>query len=449
MKFENFNPDSEDDEEELEETDKKDKNFSLLFQLISRFKPRLEELKTPKEDKKSIEEEKDDPTELPKVKAELIEEEVDHNERLLTDKEEEIILQSIADIHLNELQESDKASSVEVFLNHLSESGDLTTSYLKSITSEQTSEGIEQELSRQSSALSSLEDNLDQDDFFTFLEKKPSAPINQKPSSNQSFEGFSPRKKTAFEFLIEELTKLKKVELPKLNSAVERPVKQRVSQTIMELNYKVENTKEKIRLETADSIEPQLVETYSRNNPQPESRTSLKIESRNKPELDSRPKINLTDKEVIAISEKLKINNMSLKEIFQNREISFAGVKRIVQEYLTTGNFEKILKNELILHQIDFEKDPRLRDLRNEDIYVETFHTPKSVDELLEKKGLDLNKNETEERYKTESSSQAIDQAPSITSSTNRKIKPSTDAVLVLLIVFLLIILSYVLLFKI
>ena len=80
---------------------------------------------------------------------------------------------------------------------------------------------------------------------------------------------------------------------------------------------------------------------------------------------------------------------MPLKTIYQNKELSFNGLKRIIIAYLRGGNLEKIFKKELIAHQIDFERDPILKDIRDSNFYSETV-APKSVNDLLLNKGLNI-----------------------------------------------------------
>ena len=128
MNFENINLANEDDEDS-EDKDEKEKNVGFLNQFLSRFKPRLEVLlQSSKPEKK--EKESEDPTELPEVFRDNEEPETeDEKEKTLTSEEEALVLQSIADIHLNELDQEDEGTKVEEFLTELADSGDLDSSY--------------------------------------------------------------------------------------------------------------------------------------------------------------------------------------------------------------------------------------------------------------------------------------------------------------------------------
>ena len=484
MNFENINLANEDDEDS-EDKDEKEKNVGFLNQFLSRFKPRLEVLlQSSKPEKK--EKESEDPTELPEVFRDNEEAETeDEKEKTLTSEEEALVLQSIADIHLNELDQEDEGTKVEEFLTELADSGDLDSSYRQvSIVSNNIKDKINNDdrpspieqardlVKKASIVATELPDILQEnthyreepifetknDHFFTSSQKSIIQPKNNQ--TNIEKHQTVSRRQTAFDILIDEITKIKHSELPNKKIQLERiyapntSMREEVSRTIMNLDRKVETTKEAIRLENSKPISQQISEKYSKTSV-PENRHSIKLETTPKtnPESMKKPGFNLSDKEIIAISEKLKINDLSLKQIFQNREISFNGVKRVVLEYLTTGNFEKILKSELVLHQIDFEKDPKLRDIRGQTVSIDTYHSPKSVDELLQENGLTIddepiksinNVNQTV-KNPVSSNDNFTNQSQKI-----NQLKPGMiDAVLVILILILLIILSYVLFFKI
>ena len=97
------------------------------------------------------------------------------------------------------------------------------------------------------------------------------------------------------------------------------------------------------------------------------------------------PKIRLNEREYLNLASNIKVEGASLKTIYLNREISLNGLKRVVEEYLRTGTIEEYLKYELLEHQKDFERDPLLKDLRDQ---IHQIDPPnfQQFDQLIEEK---------------------------------------------------------------
>jgi len=72
----------------------------------------------------------------------------------------------------------------------------------------------------------------------------------------------------------------------------------------------------------------------------------------------------LSDAEYLNLAQKIKAESINLKQLYINKKISINGLKRVVQEYLRTGDISQYLQMELIERQKDFEKDPLFRDVR-------------------------------------------------------------------------------------
>ena len=66
--------------------------------------------------------------------------------------------------------------------------------------------------------------------------------------------------------------------------------------------------------------------------------------------------------ELLLLSEKVKVDGTSLRKIYESQLVTEKGLRRLVTEYLRGGNVSRALKRELVEHQIDFERDPILRD---------------------------------------------------------------------------------------
>lgn len=69
--------------------------------------------------------------------------------------------------------------------------------------------------------------------------------------------------------------------------------------------------------------------------------------------------------ELLALSEKIMVDGTSLRQIYETHLVGERGLRRLVAEYLNGGNVKKSLRREIVEHEIDFERDPALRDLAN------------------------------------------------------------------------------------
>ncbi|MBC7708190.1 hypothetical protein H7Y63_03135 [Polaromonas sp.] len=66
--------------------------------------------------------------------------------------------------------------------------------------------------------------------------------------------------------------------------------------------------------------------------------------------------------ELLALSETVKVDGTSLRKIYETQLVSEKGLRRIITEHLRGGNISRALKREIVEKQIDFERDPILRD---------------------------------------------------------------------------------------
>lgn len=450
MEFENFNIEPEDDDEREEDRKQKFKKSNIISSFLSRFKPKeetedfkLEDILGVKETPEQSVDLNDGEANTPEqsddssVESVNLADKTEQSPEIFTKEEEKIILQSIADIHLSDLPPEDENTGVVVFLNELSSTGDLEQSYLISTSQEEDGTLVNQlsikqplqnniaiETSRTSYNFKNVDNKQPQ-----FLEVKPTA---------------SPKKKNAFNFLTQEIKKIKLAEQPVRSSM---NFHEAVSRHLEKLDNQVEVFKVRIRNE---SLSEKNLNNFIENVPaksQNLNRHETIVSENNKT-----AEINLTDKEVILISEKIKLENISLKQIFKNREISLNGMRRVVNAYLATGNFEKILKKELILHQIDFEKDPIYKDVRSDDNIPAQYSSPKSVEQLLEEKNLILgNINSQPISLSPRENISGIEKPSQLKVSPKiqpNKINNYLNLFLVIIILMLLVILIYIIFFK-
>jgi len=66
--------------------------------------------------------------------------------------------------------------------------------------------------------------------------------------------------------------------------------------------------------------------------------------------------------ELLNLSEKIIIDGSSLRQIYETHLIGERGLRRLVAEHLRGGDLKKALRQEIVEREIDFERDPILRD---------------------------------------------------------------------------------------
>jgi len=70
----------------------------------------------------------------------------------------------------------------------------------------------------------------------------------------------------------------------------------------------------------------------------------------------------LTRNELLTLSEKVIVEGSTLRNVYETHLISERGLRRLVTEYLRGGDVVRAFRRELIEREIDFERDPKLRD---------------------------------------------------------------------------------------
>ncbi len=95
----------------------------------------------------------------------------------------------------------------------------------------------------------------------------------------------------------------------------------------------------------------------------------------------------LKRKEMLLVAGKIEISHTTLRKLFEANQISEKGLRRILEVYFRGGNIKKALKRELVEREIDFERDPNLRDQGNLNEVAAT-DTKGSLEMLLEKTGI-------------------------------------------------------------
>lgn len=71
----------------------------------------------------------------------------------------------------------------------------------------------------------------------------------------------------------------------------------------------------------------------------------------------------LSRNELLEIGNKIIVNGTSLRQIYESHLIGERGLRRLVHEHLRGGDMGKALKMEIAERELDFERDPLLRDM--------------------------------------------------------------------------------------
>jgi hypothetical protein len=67
--------------------------------------------------------------------------------------------------------------------------------------------------------------------------------------------------------------------------------------------------------------------------------------------------------ELLSMSEQIIVDGSSLRQIYESHLIGERGLRRLVAEHLHDGDLRKALRREVIEREIDFERDPAVRDM--------------------------------------------------------------------------------------
>ncbi len=70
----------------------------------------------------------------------------------------------------------------------------------------------------------------------------------------------------------------------------------------------------------------------------------------------------LSRNELLMLSEKVIVEGSTLRQVYETHLITERGLRRLIVEYLRGGDIVKAFKRELVEREIDFERDPKLRD---------------------------------------------------------------------------------------
>jgi hypothetical protein len=146
----------------------------------------------------------------------------------------------------------------------------------------------------------------------------------------------------------------------------------------------------------------------------------------------------MTRAELLEISEKIAIDGASLRQIYETHLVGEQGLRRLVVEHLRGGDIHKVLRQELVEREIDFERDPMLRDRARASLGA--GGSAKALDNLLHKAG--VNTAEDDEAAAVQTAKAEHDKKQQAKKEQNRRLMDvGIGASIVILIALILVIL--------
>ncbi|HZL08309.1 MAG TPA: hypothetical protein VFC50_03885 [Candidatus Dormibacteraeota bacterium] len=97
--------------------------------------------------------------------------------------------------------------------------------------------------------------------------------------------------------------------------------------------------------------------------------------------------------ELLSMSEQIMIDGSSLRQIYESHLIGERGLRRLVAEHLEGRDLRKALRQEVVEREIDFERDPDVRDIIPQEVpksMVASGQGKQALDELLEKAAVNI-----------------------------------------------------------
>lgn len=71
----------------------------------------------------------------------------------------------------------------------------------------------------------------------------------------------------------------------------------------------------------------------------------------------------LSRAELLDVSDRIIVDGSSLRQIYETHLVGEHALRRLIAEYLHGGNLKKFLREEIMEREMDFERDPAVRDM--------------------------------------------------------------------------------------
>ena len=105
--------------------------------------------------------------------------------------------------------------------------------------------------------------------------------------------------------------------------------------------------------------------------------------------------------ELLGLSEKIIVDGSSLRQIYETHLVGERGLRRLVAEHLRGGDMKKALRREIIEREIDFERDPILRDMAPQVLLASSAGSTRSqtLNKLLKEAAVDADNSNEEAAF--------------------------------------------------
>jgi hypothetical protein len=179
------------------------------------------------------------------------------------------------------------------------------------------------------------------------------------------------------------------------------------------------------------------------------SKTIRETNEEKKPKTSSEEKIKLPDQkhietlnrsELLSLSEKIVVDGSSLRQVYETHLIGERGLRRLVAEYLQGGDVKKILRREIVEHEIDFERDPAVRDVTVPSSLISKssgVSSKTALDKMVEQASVTFDDSNAQSYYKARAALDAEDKRRQ--TNKRRAIDVSLTSTIVLLLTLVLI----------
>jgi hypothetical protein len=223
------------------------------------------------------------------------------------------------------------------------------------------------------------------------------------------------------------------------------PIQKKLEKQVTNIQFELQEKEKKIRRIAAEKVKrdgPVIIETFKQNTAhekalkiaeerrkapeahllhmpdhKPEHIGQMMVKAEAKPTHDKKtekaPTTNLeiqrpiTNKrvetisrtELLQISEKISVEGSTLRKIYETNLIGENGLRRLIAEHLRGGDLNKALKREIIEREIDFERDPALRDMAPTRYAGRPAGGTAALNQMLEKATATVGDNSEETAY--------------------------------------------------
>lgn len=133
--------------------------------------------------------------------------------------------------------------------------------------------------------------------------------------------------------------------------------------------YVPDSSKHELASNEAEAAVPerlgQLIVDADRRQKQAETAPRVPAEKPRQPEMPSTSleKVEtLSRAELLNLSDRIVVDGSTLRQIYETKLVGERGLRRLVQEHLRGGDVKKALRQEIVEREIDFERDPVMRD---------------------------------------------------------------------------------------